>query len=324
MGIANFVYTQYRCLPKPTGSYIGRTVIVTGSNIGLGKEAARHFAQLGASIVILAVRSLEKGEAAREEITASTGVSKDVMKVWKLDMASYQSVLDFAARAENELERIDIALLNAGVFRSSWETFEQDESTITVNVISTFLLALALLPKLKETAEKFFVRPNITMTTSAVHEFASFPERKAPDGQIFQQLNNKAEKPDMAERYYVSKLLEVLAIRAIAQRRSADQIPVTINCVCPGYCHSELARDLGMGQTIAKAVIARSAEVGSRNLVWAASAGPECHGQYVRDCGVGTPSKYVRSTEGQKDQQRVWDELVVKLEQIKPGVTKNL
>jgi hypothetical protein len=51
-------------LPTPTASFTGKTVIVTGSNIGLGKEAARHFARLGASTTNLAVRDVPKGDAA--------------------------------------------------------------------------------------------------------------------------------------------------------------------------------------------------------------------------------------------------------------------
>jgi NAD(P)-dependent dehydrogenase (short-subunit alcohol dehydrogenase family) len=319
-----FIYSQLLAsLPSPTYDYSGKTVIVTGSNVGLGKEAARHFTRLGASIVVLAVRSIEKGEAAKRDIESSTQ-KKNVVKVMQLDMASYQSVLDFSAKASKELDRIDVALLNAGVARGTWEIAEGEESTITINVIATFLLALSLLPKLKETASKFNTRPNLTITSSEVHIWAAFDERKAADGKIFETLSTKPEKPNMQERYQVSKLLEVMAVRALAERKSATQIPVTINCVNPGLCHSELARESGWGLAIMKFFLARSTELGSRNLVHAASLGPESHGQYVGDCVVAQPSQYVLSQEGWKDQQRVWNELARKLEGIKKGVTSNL
>lgn len=322
----SFIYTQFLVsFPSPTFDYKGKTVIVTGSNVGLGKEAARHFTRLGASTVILAVRSMEKGEAAKRDIESSTR-TQGVVKVWQVDMSSYQSVLDFSAKASKELDRIDVALLNAGVVRGGWELAEGEESTITVNVVSTFLLALSLLPKLKQTATKFNTRPNLTITASEVHAWAAFEERKASDGKIFTTLSTKPEKMSgaMEERYQVSKLLEVLAIRAMAERKGTTQIPVTINCVNPGFCHSELSREAGWTLTIMKFFLARSTEAGSRNLVYAASLGPESHGQYVSDCVVGQPSKYVLSQEGWKDQQRVWDELVAKLEGIKKGVTSNL
>lgn len=236
MSLLNIFLTQlFTILPNPSGSYAGKTVIVTGSNVGLGMEAARHFTRLGASTVILAVRTISKGEAAKADIEKSTGV-KNVIQVWQLDMSSYQSVLDFAARAEKELERLDVALLNAGIQAVTWELLEKDESTLTVNVVSTFLLALALLPLLKTTANKYNTRPNLTIVASEAHNLTQFPEKDTPEGLLFEKLN--AKDRDMQDQYYVSKLLEILAVRAIADERSASQIPVTINCVNPGFCRS--------------------------------------------------------------------------------------
>lgn len=222
-------------VPRPTGSYAGKTVIVTGSNIGLGLEAARHITRLRATKVILVVRSLEKGEVAKKDIERATGV-KNVVEVWQLDMSSYKSVLDFAARIEKELERLDVALLNAGITAGKFEMFEQDESTITVNVVSTFLLALALLPKLKARSANFNVRPNLTIVASGVHFVTHFREKDVPEGQIFAKLNEPTD--DMQERYFVSKMMEVLVVRAWTDCKPASQIPVTIHFVNPGYCKS--------------------------------------------------------------------------------------
>lgn len=239
--VTRFFYSQFFITPpEPTVDFGGKTILVTGSNVGLGKEAARHFTRLGASSVILAVRSLEKGEAARKDIESSTG-HKDVVKVMHLDMSSYQSVLDFATKASKELQRIDVAVLNAGVIRGAWEVFEKDESTITVNVVSTFLLAFALLPKLTETAKKFNTRPTLTIVSSEVHEWASFSEAKDPNGKIFDNLNEAVvnrKGVSLPNRYNVSKLLEVLFVRALCEKKPQDQIPVSINLVNPGFCHS--------------------------------------------------------------------------------------
>jgi NAD(P)-dependent dehydrogenase (short-subunit alcohol dehydrogenase family) len=196
--------------------------------------------RLGASKVILAVRSISKGEDAKADIE-KTEKKTNVIQVWQLDMSSYESVLDFAARATKELDRIDSAVLNAGVVRMEWEIMEQDESTITVNVVSTYLLALSLLPKLKETAAKYNKRPNLTVTASDVHYWAKFTERNAPEGKLFEVLSEKPAKLGMeffSERYNVSKLIEVLMTRAIADRQPAAHLPVTVNCVTPGLCHS--------------------------------------------------------------------------------------
>ncbi len=50
--------------PVVTANLAGKTVVITGSNTGLGFEAAKHFAKMDPERLILACRSQEKGEAA--------------------------------------------------------------------------------------------------------------------------------------------------------------------------------------------------------------------------------------------------------------------
>lgn len=322
---ARFIHSQlFVTPPTPTESYTGKTILITGSNTGLGLEAARHFTRLGASTVVLAVRSIEKGEAAKRDIEATTGRA-NVVKVMHLDMSSYQSVLDFATQASQELKRIDIAILNAGVNRRNWELFEAHESSITVNVISTFLLVFALLPKLIETSKTFNTSPTLTVTASEVHEFADFTERHAPPGRIFSRLSEPVvdgKSVDLGNRYQVSKLLQVLAAREMCGRYPTTQMPVTVNFVNPGLCKSELSRECGWGMYILQTLLGRTAEVGSRTLVHAGSLGPQSHGEYVSDCELTKPAVWVLSEEGRETQKRVWEELVGTLETIKGGVTR--
>ncbi|MCJ1251522.1 hypothetical protein MMC30_008757 [Trapelia coarctata] len=323
MSFPSFLYSQLiQTLPYPRASFAGKTVIVTGSNVGLGKEAARHIARLGASPLILAVRSLEKGNAAKEDIERSTGCAKGTIQVWELDMADYGSVQKFAARAERELERVDVLLANAGIASFKFARAEDNEKMITVNVVSTFLLTLLMMPKLKETSKRFNTRPVVTITSSEVHAHTNFPEKSAPPGQIFQTLNDES-KADMNIRYPTSKLLEVFGVRAFADRHPSSSFPVALNIVNPGLCHSSLARDGGWPLFFIKLLLARSTEYGSRTLVHAASQGPETHGQYLHNCKVSPPSAFVLSDVGKETQDRVWDELMKKLDVIKPGVSSN-
>jgi NAD(P)-dependent dehydrogenase (short-subunit alcohol dehydrogenase family) len=233
-----FIYSQLiQSLPIPDQSYANKTVVVTGSNVGLGKEAARHFVRLGAAKVILAVRDIVKGEAAAQDILGTTGKSPNTIQVWKLDMGSYADVRRFARRAEQELSRIDIFIANAGVAKVKFGLVQDNEESITINVISTFLLVLLMMPKLKATAQSFNVRPTVTITSSEVHGHTTFPEKSAPSGHILKTLAIES-KANMADRYPVSKLLEVLLVRAFAERFPSATYPVTLNCVNPGLCHS--------------------------------------------------------------------------------------
>lgn len=67
----------------------GRTALVTGANSGLGLETAVHLARLDPKVLILAVRTASKGEAARDEIAERSGLDRARIQVWELDMASF-------------------------------------------------------------------------------------------------------------------------------------------------------------------------------------------------------------------------------------------
>ena len=192
-----YIYSQLIFTPPyPKTKFSGQTVIVTGSNVGLGLETARHFVRLNAKKVILAVRSLEKGEAAKESILKSEKKTADVIDVWKLDLSSYQSSKDFAKRVEG-LERLDILIENAGIVTEDWRITEDNESTITTNVVSPIFHALLLLPKLRQTAIKFRTIPHVVFVTSFVHWLTQFQEQK--EERIFEALADK-NKANMANR----------------------------------------------------------------------------------------------------------------------------
>jgi retinol dehydrogenase-12 len=188
--------SQFIKLPYPSHKFTGQTIIVTGSNVGMGLEAARHFARLDAAKVVLAVRTRSKGEAAKASIEASTKRRK-VVEVWELDLASYASVKAFAAKAQR-LERLDVVIGNAGMFTWTWELVEGDEKTVTVNVVSTFLLSLLLLPKLRETAVKTKKASVLSLTGSFTHFMTTFPERD--NANIFEELARK-DVARMDDRY---------------------------------------------------------------------------------------------------------------------------
>ena len=195
----SFLYNQLiRKLPYPQSSYTDRTIIVTGANVGLGFEAARHYVRLNAAKVILAVRSLEKGDAAKTAIEESEN-RKGVVEVWHLDLQSYDSVKKFAARVTDELPRLDVLLENAGIATGKFVRAEEDESTVTVNVVCTFLLGLLLLPKLRETRERFpgTTVPVLTIVSSEVHAWSDLPERRSE--RIFETLSDE-KSADMKNR----------------------------------------------------------------------------------------------------------------------------
>ena len=319
--------------PLVTTSFQNKTIIITGANTGLGFECAKHILNLRVSTLVLAVRSLAKGEAAAQKLRdglQQKESSKDyhpTILVRQIDLSSYASVLAFADRCEQELERVDGLMLNAGIFTREFELVEGNEKTLNVNVISTLLLAMLLLPKMRETASRVAgSQPHISVVSSIVHAFAKTKDLTSPaEGQIFATLNDKY-KAKMDDRYNLSKLLVLLCLRELASRieRQSGKPLVIVNNPAPGWCKTELFRDdyasWTLPQKAAFRMMGREAEEGARTLVHGMVVGRESHGQYLSECTIKDPSAFVKSKEGARVQERVWAEVAAKLEDIRPGV----
>ncbi|KAF8168980.1 hypothetical protein K438DRAFT_1444922, partial [Mycena galopus ATCC 62051] len=201
----------------------GRTYLVTGSNTGLGLAVAIHLARLNPAQIILAMRDLGKGEAARAQIVKETGFAGERIEVWELDMASFASVVRFAERTKGTLERLDGVVLNAGINSWDWGVTEDGwEKMLQVNALSTGLLGVLLLPLLQRTSTlphplpDTAIAPHLTITGSEGMCIASFPFKSA--SHILTALNDKTKfkGSDVMDRYPTSKLFDLYLAREIA------------------------------------------------------------------------------------------------------------
>lgn len=328
-GLRIFFYSQLFVTPAvPKASFAGKTVIVTGSNSGLGLEASRHFYRLGAAKLVLAVRTISKGQLAKENILASVKTRTDhaAIEIWPLDQASTPSTLAFANRVKAELPRVDAVVLNAGVSNPKFELAEGYDAATQVNVLNTFLLALSLLPKLNDTSAKFAgSTPHLTVVSSEAHHLTKFEEINAQD--LYERLNDETSYVQQS-RYEVTKLLEVLLTREIVARleiTKSTSPPVIINMVNPGLC----ASNLGGGEKrsplmvrIMRRVLDRTLEVGARCYVLAAAAPVASHGEFQSDGHNQEVEGWIYTEMGQNVQKKVWDQTVKILEGRRQGLLK--
>ncbi|KAI0037540.1 NAD(P)-binding protein [Auriscalpium vulgare] len=325
LSFRKFLASQWDPVPLVEHDLSGKTVLVVGANTGLGLEAAKHFASMGPKHLVLACRSLKRGEAAAAAIKSATGFDGVAVRI--VDLAVFSSVIDFAEAFEKEFGQLDIHVINAATATGLYEqTVDGWESSLQINVLSCLLLSVLLLPaSLKAAAPS--ARARVVVVSSEVHAWYTVAEDELANPRPLELYNDKAycTPETMKGRYRLSKLLDVFITREFASRISADS-PLVVNTVNPGFCKTELARNIpfpaSVGMKLFQFFVARTAEMGSRVLVWGALGGRnrerDLHGAYISDGAVNEPSDFVLSDEGMQMQQRIWDESVEVLSAVSP------
>ncbi|UKZ82536.1 hypothetical protein TrVFT333_010325 [Trichoderma virens FT-333] len=325
--MADFFSNQRKSLPiaLEADDVKGKTYIVTGATGGLGYEVAKRLVRLEAAKVIIGVRNAEKGESTKTAIETQAGC-KDVIEVWALDMASYDSIKAFSKRMET-IDRIDALVLNAGVSHAAWQVKEGSEAHMTVNFISQYLLTFAAFPSLQASAIKYDIKPRVVLVGSMGGFFAYESLNKFPQTGILDDLNDKAKwEATYDNRYPVSKMFEHFAARELASMKPVSETGVIVNVVDPGLCKTELNHELSAFTRFkawcAKLVMGRSAEEGSRTLIHGIAAGEDSHGKYLTSCEIREDHipDWVTNESGKVLQKQIWTELLEKLETIQPGV----
>ncbi|KAF2228231.1 short chain dehydrogenase/reductase [Elsinoe ampelina] len=329
------LWRQKRSPPaEPTTSFAGKTVLVTGSNTGLGYESALMFHKLGAHHIILAVRTPSTGEEAARNIRSQSKGSGDIT-VLPLDMLSYDSIKSFASRISSEVPVLDIAVLNAGVTSTS-ATFSNYniERTIQVNTISTILLALLLLPKLRESHQQGRDTPVLEFVSSGTHVVINWDEELRKSTSPIALLNARAQKSKDGKgsysfnTYYASSKVFLQAayqhIARLAASKSGEP-DVIVTSVCPGMTKSNLARDFKQWWILPILwlfyyIFARSTEEGARTYVSGAALGEKGRGGFWQHDKLQPTAPLLKDAEGDKRAENIWHEIIDILRRDVPEV----
>jgi NAD(P)-dependent dehydrogenase (short-subunit alcohol dehydrogenase family) len=242
----------------------------------------------GLSTLIITSRSPQKGEEVGSRLRAQFPAA--TIKFWPLSLDSYPSIQAFAALA-NKLERLDIAILNAGMQIADFVLIPETahETLVQVNYLSTFLLGILLLPILKAKSPAGTPgRLSIVSSGSARGATLSIPKDKTVLGTLDDQT--LPWKP--VERYAVSKLLGHLFIINLASY--IDPEDVVVNLVDPGLVKGTDLQGLAPWHVAAffwafKAVLGRTVGVGGSTYLDAVVAkGKESHGSLVANWRISS------------------------------------
>lgn len=198
-----------------------KVVIITGCNGGIGKEIALELARRGARIY-MACRDAARCENTRLDIIDHTGNQQIYNRT--LDLASLESVRQFAARFNAEEQRLDILVNNADIMAIP-RTLTADgfEYQFGVNHLGHFLLTNLLLERLKAAAPS-----RIVVMSSFMHLFGRINK---------DDLNSELRYSKISGAYSNSKLANILFTRKLA--KILDGTSVTVNCCNPGIVYTK-------------------------------------------------------------------------------------
>jgi NAD(P)-dependent dehydrogenase (short-subunit alcohol dehydrogenase family) len=303
--------------------YTGRNIIVTGATSGIGVEAVFKFAKLGAAKVIIAARDVKKGESTKSALEARLG-RRDQLEVWELDMMSYDSVEAFANRA-NELDHLDIAVLNAGTrrvqFIQSRYGWEED---IQVNTLSTTLLAILLVPKLKESKQHTAKIPILEFVNSGLHQNAVVATEVRQEVSVLDHYNKK-ENHKEGSQYSFSKVFLMYATKKLADEISSGDVIIT--SICPGWVNTDLGRDHFFPGVHILAfflifLFMRTPAVGANMVLSGTTQGERLHGRFWQHDKIQPNGPSLTGPEMKELSGRMWVEIVDALKKDVPGINK--
>jgi NAD(P)-dependent dehydrogenase (short-subunit alcohol dehydrogenase family) len=198
-----------------------KTILVTGSTNGIGRQIAQKLARKGAE-VLLHGRDPSKGQSVMDEIRRVTG--SDRLQFFQADLASRQQVHSLAEEINESYDRLHVLINNAGTYQPERRLTEDGlETTFAVNYLAPFLLVRELLPLLKKSA------PSRIICVASIAHWNAQVNWNNLQGEMHY---------DAFDAYALSKLCIILFTYTLAERLKGTG--VTANCLHPGVIKTKL------------------------------------------------------------------------------------
>ena len=276
----------------------GRVAIVTGANSGLGFDTAAVLADKGAHVV-LAVRSLDKGNQAADRI--KTKSPNAVIAVQELDLTSLDSVRKAADELRAKHPRIDLLINNAGVMYVPTRETTKDgfEMQFGTNHLGHFALTGQLLDNI------------LPVEGSRVVTVSSFGHRIL--ARIHFDDLQLQRKYNRVEAYGQSKLANLLFTYELQRRIKLKGASTIAAAAHPGFSDTELMRHLpGFIPDFLWRPFAQPTDMGALPTLRAATDPGAQGGQYYGPDGIGEVQGSPKAVESSKQshnedlQRRLW------------------
>eukprot|EP00835_Amoeboradix_gromovi_P001637 NODE_79_length_22985_cov_0.358401.p5 type:complete len:345 gc:universal NODE_79_length_22985_cov_0.358401:10810-9776(-) len=193
---------------------VGKHFVITGANIGLGKETARVLAKQN-GIITICSRNTSKGEEAKKDILKDLPNAN--ITVMQLDLSSLKSIKAFSEQYIKSGKPINVLINNAGVMACPMSLTEDGfENQFGTNHLGHFYLTKLLLPVLQKSATS---EPSRVVVLSSIAHVIFSPK----EGILFNDLDG-SKSYNCWERYGHSKLANILFTVDMQKQFGSDKV----------------------------------------------------------------------------------------------------
>lgn len=290
---------------KDIADLSGKVILVTGGNIGLGKESVLQLARHNPKHIFLAARNEEKARKAIEEVTWELGNEKgSAVSFLQLDLTSFDSVRKAAESVKSQTGELHILLNNAGIMATPPGTTKEGyEIQFGTNHMGHALLTRLLLPLLQKTANGGKVDVRIVNLSSGA-------ERMAPSGGWgdLSLYKSKMEGVSTFVRYGASKVANIHHTIILASKypdiKSISVHPGVVNTNLSGGIMESFPLVSYILPFVAS-LIFKSVSDGAKNQLWAATSDKAVSGEFYFPVGA-TASRSPLSKD-KKEAEKLWE-----------------
>ena len=268
-----------------------KVCLITGATNGIGEEAAKQIALMGAEIVFIA-RNPVKANELNKTLKSLTGKESTSIIA---DLSSQLEVKRAADKFLSLNKPLHILLNNAGIMNTSRkETVDGLEEVFSVNHLAYYSLTLLLMDKLIANGPG-----RIVNVASGAHMFIKEMN--------FDDLQSEKEYKTMRV-YGQSKLANILFTRELSEKLEGKGI--TVNCLHPGFVNTGIGSNnsptLGRILMAMARPFSRKTDKGAETSIYLCVS-PEVEGisgEYYIDCEVSKISGAARSKD---NAEKLWN-----------------
>lgn len=240
---------------------VGKVAVVTGANTGLGFETALALYEMGAKVIV-ACRSEKRGLDAIKRIEAAGDGGDAVYQ--HLDLASLNSVKEFAAIINANESRLDFLINNAGVMiPPPSKTTDGFELQMGVNFVGHFALTGYLFDLLEATKDS-----RVVTLSSIAHQNASID---------FDNFKLETTYEPWRE-YGQSKLADLILMLEFHKRLTAKGCQLSSLAAHPGFSKTDLQKN--MDEDMLNSIELMTAKEGAQPTLTACLSQEAKGGQY--------------------------------------------